>query len=86
MAEITINYLGENVEANGKILKIAAEVVRGTRVRLAPFRDDYLERLGVWIRGEYGEVLEVNETLKKKLEEKKLNVHAMPWTPVRERG
>lgn len=86
MAEVTINYVGEDIETNGKILKIATETIRGTKIRLAPFRDDYLERLGVWIRGDDEEVLEMNEKLKEAFEKAKLNVHAMPWVPVRERS
>jgi len=86
MAELTYNYIGENVEATGMILGYAAKAVRGSAVRVAPFSDEYLTRVGVWLQGEQVEVTKVVAKLNKELKDKNIEFHFMPWTPAAQRG
>lgn len=86
MAEATYNYIGENVEVTGKILRHAIEAVKGSSVRVAPFKDEYLTRLGVWLQGEQVEVVEAVVKLNKELKDKKVEFHFMPWMPAAQRG
>ena len=82
----TWNYIGETVQDNARILGYAALSAMDTSVRVAPFRDEYLMKLGVWIAGKDEEVIEVKERLEEKLKALKIKFNAMKWQEVRERG
>jgi hypothetical protein len=79
VADLTYNYLGNGSEANGAILREAALAAVGTGVRVAPFRDEYLTKLGVWLQGDPEEVARVVALLDEALERAKVEHTRMQW-------
>ena len=88
MATATVNYIGETIEDNGRILAMAARVLseQGGGVRLAPFRDDLVVRIGVWIEGDAEQVRQFTTRLDDLLSDEKIPYSSLPWTRAAERG
>ena len=86
MAEEVWNYVADGLDATGVVLAEAALAVVGTRVRVAPFDDDLVAKMGVWIRGERSAVEEVREALDAALVKSKVTFNAMRWEEAGRRG
>jgi len=82
----TWNYDADGLEAQGKVLKHAALAAMGTSIRVAPFEDDALAKLGVWLRGDSVELEAVRRTLDESLQESKVKFSALQWMESRRRG
>lgn len=82
---VTYNYVGVKVIENAIILKYAIEVVKGSNISVAPFDDDLLMQVGVWIKGEWEELEPLLEEIDKKLKNMKVTFVANEWENFREK-
>lgn len=86
MAVETYNAVGEKLTDNARILREAVLAALGTSVRVAPFNDELLRKVGVWLQGDSLEMEEVVRQLSGLLQAAKVGAVIMPWRASAERG
>jgi hypothetical protein len=86
MANRYFNLVGENLESTFQALSVAMVEAIGTNITIAPLRDDYIRKFGLWIRGEGKEVFQFISDLEKKLASENLNFDILEWDGSQERG
>ena len=82
----TWSYEAESLEAMHRVLAEAARAAVGTPVRVAPFDDELLAKVGVWLQGKAEDVEAVRGTLDDSLRKGKIKFSAMRWQETRRRG
>ena len=68
----TWRYLGKDLVGTGRVLAVAARASVGTRIRVGPFKDDLLAKVGVWLQGPDDELTKVRELMESALKKKKI--------------
>jgi len=76
----TYNVTSDTVGGNMRALALAARASAGRRsVKVAPFDDEMVRKVGVWVEGDRKEVDEVLAAVKKGLERTKDGYTAVPY-------
>ena len=86
MAAEAVNYIGEDLAGTGKVLAAALLAASGKAVQVAPLEDENVARFGVWLRGEPGELEEVQTALEEALGEDGVAFVVTPYQVTGERG
>jgi hypothetical protein len=68
------------------MLALASRDSEFENIRLAPFDDETLTKLGVFIRGEFEEVEGFRQMLDKELEKQKVKFDSLQWQESARRG
>lgn len=72
MPELEFNYIGDGILANHDILLVVVGLAGGLPVRIAPFRDEFIAKFGVWIKGDAGTVAALKEAIDGELARRKI--------------
>lgn len=75
----TYNVTSDSVLGNLRALALAAGAAAGRKVKVAPFDDEVVRKLGVWVEGERADVDAVLAAVKKGLERTKDGYSAVPY-------
>lgn len=86
MSKLYFNYTGEHIIDNAKILALVVKKIKGTSIRVAPFKDNLLVKFGVWLLGDQEEILDKVEVINKILRDKKIPFNVMEWDYSNKRG
>lgn len=79
MPRSTYNVTSDSVLGNFRALALAARAAADKKVKVAPFDDEMVRKLGVWVEGEKADVEAVLAGVEKGLKKTKDGYSAVPY-------